>query len=141
MLPLMLFFGSGLLDTMIKYVEQIFLNESNNNSYLITAFLAAASVGTIILGILVLQKKQRLSWKAVVAGIAIGVPNYFSIWCLIKVLKDYGTNSSAIIPINNMGIVLFSAVVAFIFFREKLSLLNWMGIVLSLVAIALIAFG
>jgi drug/metabolite transporter (DMT)-like permease len=141
MLPLMLFFGSGLLDTMIKYVEQSFLDETNNNSYLITAFLAAASVGTIILGILVLQKKQRLSWKAVLGGIAIGVPNYFSIWCLIKVLKDYGTNSSAIIPINNMGIVLFSSFVAFIFFREKLSLLNWMGIILSLGAIALIAFG
>ncbi len=141
MLPLMLFIGSGLLDTMIKYVEQSFLNQSNNNSYLITAFLAAASAGAVILGILVLQKKQRLSWKGVVAGIAIGVPNYFSIWCLIKVLKNYGTNSSAIIPINNMGIVLFSAVVAFILFREKLSVVNWMGIVLALAAIGLIAFG
>lgn len=141
MLPVMLFFGSGLLDTMIKYVEQRFLDSSNNNSYLITAFLMAGSVGTIILGILVLQKKQHLSWKAVVAGIAIGVPNYFSIWCLIKVLKDYGANSSAIIPVNNMGIVLFSAVVAFIFFREKLSVVNWMGVILALGAIALIAFG
>jgi drug/metabolite transporter (DMT)-like permease len=140
-LPLMLFLGSGFLDTMIKYVEQSFLNESNNNSYLITAFLTAGLVGGIILAILVLSKKQRLSWKAVVAGIAIGIPNYFSIWCLIKVLKDYNTNSSAIIPINNMGIVLFSAVVAFVFFREKLSMVNWMGIVLSLAAIGLIAFG
>ena len=141
LLPAILFIGSGLLDTMIKYVEQSFLTGANNDYYLITAFLAAATVGVITLAILVAKKKQTLSWKAVVGGIAIGVPNYFSIWCLMRVLKIYGSNSSAIIPINNMGIVLFSAVIAFIFFREKLSLLNWTGIALSLGAIALIAFG
>ena len=59
----------------------------------------------------------------------------------MRVLKLYSANSSAIIPINNMGIVLFSAVAALIFFREKLSVLNWTGIALSLGAIALIAFG
>ena len=140
-LPVILFIGSGLLDTMIKYVEQRFLDGTNNNDYLILAFLSAACTGGIVLGILFLLKKQRLQWKAIVAGISVGVPNYLSIWCLMRVLKIYSENSSAIIPINNMGIVLFSAVVAFIFFRERLSLLNWMGIVLSLIAIALIAFG
>ena len=141
LLPAILFIGSGLLDTMIKYVEQSFLDGANNDYYLVTAFLVAAIVGGTTLGILVAKKKQHLSWKGIVAGIAIGVPNYFSIWCLMRVLKLYSVNSSAIIPINNMGIVLFSAVVAFIFFREKLSVLNWTGIALSLGAIALIAFG
>jgi uncharacterized membrane protein len=88
-----------------------------------------------------MRKKQELSWKAAAAGVAIGIPNYFSIWCLVRVLKTHGTNSSSIIPINNMAIVLFSSVMALIFFREKLSMLNWAGIFLSLVAIALIAFG
>lgn len=140
-LPLVLFVASGLVDTMIKYVERSFLDDSNNNYYLITAFLAAALAGTLMLGVLLFRKKQRLSWTAVLVGIAIGIPNYLSIWCLIKVLKQFGENSSAIIPINNMGIVLFSAVVAYLLFKEKLSVLNWMGILLSLVAIALIAFG
>jgi uncharacterized membrane protein len=71
----------------------------------------------------------------------IGIPNYFSIWCLVQVLKDYQGNSSAILPINNMGIVLFSTVAAWIFFRERLSKLNWLGIILSIAAIAFIAFG
>ena len=39
-----------------------------------------------------------------------------------------------------MGIVLFSAIAAFIFFKERLSLLNWTGIMLAIVAIGLIAF-
>ena len=71
----------------------------------------------------------------------IGVPNYFSIWCLLQVLKQYADNSSAIIPINNMGIVLFSAIVAWLLFRERLSAINWAGILLALGAIALIAYG
>jgi drug/metabolite transporter (DMT)-like permease len=140
-MPVLLFVGSGLLDTMIKYVEQRYLDESNKNTYLIMAFASAATIGTVTLIILVISGRQKLSWKAMLAGAAIGVPNYFSIWCLLRVLKDYQGNSSAIIPINNMGIVLFSALVAWLVFREKLSLINLTGIALAVSAIALIAYG
>jgi len=68
------------------------------------------------------------------------VPNYFSIWCLVKVLKANAGNSSAVIPVNNMGIVLFSSVMAWMLFKEKLSVINWAGIILSIGAIALIAY-
>jgi drug/metabolite transporter (DMT)-like permease len=140
-LPVVLFLGSGLLDTMIKYVEHQFLDADNVNDYLITAFSVAAALGLITLSILVLTKKQQFNWKSVLIGAAIGIPNYFSIWFLMRVLKIFANNSSAIIPINNMGIVLFSAVMAWILFKERLSLVNWIGIILSLGAIALIAYG
>ncbi|MFT3933749.1 MAG: hypothetical protein QM726_09060 [Chitinophagaceae bacterium] len=141
LLPILLFAGSGLLDTMIKYCEQQFLNDSNNNDFLITAFGSAATIGLITLFILVVSGKLKFEWKAVVAGAAIGIPNYFSIWFLMKTLKLYPGKSSVIIPVNNMAIVLFSALVAWILFKEKLSAINWLGIALSICAIALIAFG
>lgn len=140
-MPLLLFVGSGLLDAMIKYVEQAFINPGNQDAYLITAFCVAATVGWLILLYLFSTGKQKFSAKALVAGICIGVPNYFSIWCLLGALKGYSGNSSAIIPINNMGIVLFTALVAWLIFKEKLSAANWLGIALSLGAIALIAYG
>lgn len=139
--PALLFFSSGLLDTLIKYVEQNFLDGSNNNQYLITAFASAAAIGMVLFFVLVLAGMQKFSFKSVIAGICIGVPNYFSIWCLVKALKLFKGNSSGIIPINNMGIVLFSSVVAWLLFREKLSAMNWLGILLSAGAISLIAFG
>jgi len=138
--PTILFIGSGLLDTMIKYVEQRFLNADNNDEYLISAFFFAALIGLVITLIQLLRKKMQIDKRAVLAGIIIGIPNYFSIWCIIKVLKLYPVSSSIIIPVNNMGIVLFSAVAAFLLFRERLSLLNWTGILLAIVAIGLIAF-
>jgi drug/metabolite transporter (DMT)-like permease len=140
-LPAILFFASGLLDTMIKYVEHNFLNSNNVNDYLITAFTTAAVIGMLVLTVQLLRGKQKLTWKAVSAGVLIGIPNYISIWCLMEVLKQYANDSSAIIPINNMGIVLFSAVVAWLLFKERLSEINWIGIILSLGAIALIAYG
>ena len=141
LLPLILFLASGLLDTMIKYVEHSFLNNENQNAYLITAFSVAADIGVLVLILLFSTGRQKFEPRSVVAGICIGVPNYFSIWCLLRVLKQNAGNSSAIIPINNMGIVLFSTVIAWLFLKEKLSALNWAGIILSLGAIALIAFG
>jgi drug/metabolite transporter (DMT)-like permease len=141
LLPLILFVGSGLLDTLVKFVEVRFLDGTNNNDFLIGAFGAAAGIGSVIIVWQVITGRARLSWKAVVAGIAIGIPNYFSIWCLVKVLQVYAGKSSAIIPINNMGIVAFSTLAAAILFRETLSRKNWLGIVVSLVAIALIEFG
>lgn len=138
-IPAFIFFSSGLLDALIKYTEARFLNETNNNDFLVTAFATAALTGTIILAFLLLVKRQAFSPKAIFAGIALGIPNYFSIWCLVKVLKDYSGNSSAIIPVNNIGIVLMSAVVAWLLFKEKLSAINWTGILLAVIAIALIS--
>jgi drug/metabolite transporter (DMT)-like permease len=135
-MPAILFFGSGLLDTTIKYVEQNFLND-----YLISSFAMAALAGSLLLVYLFLSGKQKPEPKAIVAGILIGIPNYFSIWCLLRVLEENQGNSSAIIPVNNMGIVLFSSLMAYLLFRERLSLINWIGIFLAVGSIALIAFG
>ena len=141
LLPVIIFFGSGLLDTLVKSVETQYLNENNSNDFLISAFATAAAIGSVLLIAAVASRKQVFDWRSIPAGIAIGIPNYFSIWCLVKVLKQYSNNSSAIIPINNMGIVLFSAVSAALLFKEKLSFINWTGIAIALAAIALIAFG
>ena len=143
LLPVLLFVSSGLLDTLIVYVKNSFFirPEDNFNTFLITAFSVAATIGLLILVLQVATGKQQFSFKAILAGIIIGVPNYFSIWCLGKVITAYQGNSSAIIPVNNMGIVLFSAVAAWLLFKERLSFINWMGIVLAIAAIALIAYG
>jgi drug/metabolite transporter (DMT)-like permease len=141
LLPLLLFIGSGLLDSIINHVQKNYVTAENSNAYLITGFLSAATIGTTLLTIQLIRGKQKFVFKNLLAGILIGIPNYFSIWCLVKFLKQSPWQSNQSIPVNNMGIVLFSAVAAWLLFKEKLSLINWIGIALSLVAIALIAFG
>lgn len=140
LLPLVLFIGSGALDTIYKFVEEQYLNNDNLNAFLISSFAAAGVAGLVILATRYATGKEKFSISTVLAGILIGIPNYFSIWCLGKVYKQNWMESSAIIPVNNMGIVLFSTVVAWLVFKEKLTRINWAGILLSLAAIALIAF-
>lgn len=140
-LPFVLFIGSGMLDSIINHVQKIYITEDNSNAFLITGFFSAAIIGSMILIIQLWRRKETFAIKNLLAGILIGIPNYFSIWCLMKFLKNSPMQSSANIPVNNMGIVLFSSVVAWLFFKEKLSIVNWLGIILSLAAIALIAFG
>lgn len=141
LLPLILFIASGLLDSMLKYVETNFISEADYNAYLVTTFLSAATAGGILLIFQYIFKIQKFSGRALAAGIIIGIPNYFSVWTLLKALESFPGKSSMVIPVNNMGVVLFSAVAAWIIFKEKLSALNKSGIILALIAIGLIAFG
>lgn len=141
LLPFVLFISSGLLDALINHVQLTYVTAENNNDYLVSSFFSAATIGSLLLLIQLIRRKQVFVWKNLLAGVLIGIPNYFSIWCLVHFLQESPWQTSASIPVNNMGIVLFSAVVAWILFKERLTKINWLGILLSLVAIYLIAFG
>ena len=139
MIPLIILVWSGLLDTSIKFVEQQYLDNNSKNDFLLAAFSVAASTGIFALVILAITGKQQFSSRSMAAGIMLGIPNYFSIWCLLRVFRDNPGNSAAIIAINNVGIVLVSAVAAWLFFKEKISLINWSGIALATIAIMMMA--
>ena len=140
LLPFILFIGSGLLDTMMKYVQKKYLG-SDENEYSATLFSTAALIGIIAMPFYLKIKEEKFDKRSILAGICIGIPNYFSIWFLLKVLKQFNNNSTAIIPINNMGIVLVSSIAAWLLFKESIRFINWIGIAVSICAIAFIAFG
>ncbi|RYZ50487.1 MAG: EamA/RhaT family transporter [Sphingobacteriales bacterium] len=139
-LPALLFAGSGLLDTLVKYVEQTFLEDPASQAvFTIHCFAVAATIGSLIVAGLLISGKRNWSWRNVLAGVLLGIPNYFSIYCLIRLLHSDFMQSSAAIPVNNIGIVLLSTVVAVLFFKEGMSRQKLAGIGLSLIAILLIA--
>lgn len=139
--PVLLFVGSGLLDTLVKYVEHNYLPTADiQAAYTIHAFAAAGSVGVLIIAVLALLGKIKLHWRNVIAGICVGVPNYFSIYFLIRMLNTNFLQSSAIIPVNNIAIVVASTLMAILFFREKVTISRAIGIIMAIAAILLIAF-
>jgi drug/metabolite transporter (DMT)-like permease len=139
--PIILFFGSGALDTMITFLERNVLDAGNRDDYFISVFGTAGLLGALVLIIRLALGKERFDKRSVVAGIAIGLPNYFSLWTLVQALSSFKGNSSTVFPVINIGIVLFSTLVAYFLFREKLSKLNWSGVLLSVLAIILMAWG
>lgn len=142
LLPSLLFIGGGILDSLVKYVQVTFLPDDEVQAvYSIFCFATAATLGIIVLTVLILLKKQRLHWRSIIAGICLGIPNYFSIYYLIRLLNGNFLQSSAAIPVLNISILVASALVAMILFRERANTPRIIGLLLSVVAILLIAFG
>jgi len=140
-LPVLLFIASGLLDTLVKFVEHYYLQDPNMQSvYLIHVFFIAGLLGMLLVMYLAKTGKIRLQAKNIVAGIILGVPNYFSIYFFVRLLNSGFLQSSAAIPINNIGIVLLSTIVATLFFKEKLTLQKIIGLLLSVASILFLFF-
>jgi drug/metabolite transporter (DMT)-like permease len=66
------------------------------------------------------------------------LPNFFSFYFLLKALDAYQQNGAVVLTIYNLGVILLSAVTALVFFREKLTKKQWLGIGLGCAGIALI---
>ncbi|MCC7029742.1 MAG: DMT family transporter [Chitinophagaceae bacterium] len=142
LLPLILFIGSGIIDTLTKYAEKHFIkNDATANAYLIAGFFVAAFIGSLLLLFLYIFGKKKFHYKHLAAGIILGIPNYFSIFYLIKALGSDALSSSAIIPINNIGVLFVVSLFGIFIFKEKISRLNYFGILLTIVAILLIYYG
>lgn len=147
------FIGSGIADSAVKWTEATHLtNPAEHPAYLVHVFLAAACIGTVTLFLRGVRMRRTMSTsseqprradtrlKSVLGGIALGVPNYFSIFTLIRLLqqKDF-LQSSAAIPVVNIGVVVISTLAAVVFFSEKLGRTRLLGLALSVTALLLIA--
>ena len=140
--PALIFIGGGFLDTVTNYVQLHFLSTTDSQAaYTIFVFATAAITGAIAIIVLLLMKRIALQWRNLAAGVLIGVPNYFSIYYFIRALNSNFLESSASIPVLNIGILAASALTAIIIFKEHVNVLRIIGMVTSVVAILLIAFG
>ena len=137
--PALLFLGSGLLDTLVKFVEQRYLDTPQVQAeYTIHVFSTAALIGTVLVTVLAILGKIKLHPRNIVAGIVLGIPNYFSIYYLIRMLNSDYMQSSASIPVSNIGVVVASSLAAIFIFKEKASKQRIIGLVLAVAAILLI---
>ncbi len=140
--PVLIFIGGGFLDTVTNYVQLRFLATAEAEAaYTIFVFAVAAFVGIVVVATLFILRRIKLQWKNLIAGICLGVPNYFSIYFFIRALNSKFLESSASIPVLNIGILAASALTAIVLFREHVNVKRIIGMALSVIAILLIAFG
>ncbi|MDY8138283.1 DMT family transporter [Aquimarina sp. 2201CG5-10] len=137
--PILVFIGSGIIDTSIKYMETHHVAQNDIPIFSSTVFGCAALVGILISIYKIFTGSFTISIKNIIAGIALGVPNYGSIYFLIKALRHDGMDSSSIFTINNVAVLLVSTIAGILFFKEKLILKNWIGIILAVISILFVA--
>lgn len=138
-LPILVFLGSGVIDSSIKYFEEEHLSDPEIPIFSSMIFGFAALSGLVFIAIRHNKKEMKLNMKNVLGGVALGIPNYFSIYFLIRALRSDLLGSAAIFTINNVAIVMLSTLIGILLFKEKLTPKNWAGVALSVLSIILVA--
>lgn len=139
LLPMILFIGSGAIDTTLKYVQNTHVATNEVEIFSGSLFGFAAIFGLLILIIKTIKKPEAFGVKNIIAGVVLGIPNYYSIVFLIKALQTEGFESSTLFTINNVSIVIVSTLVGLLLFKEKFSIKNKVGILLAIIGIILVA--
>lgn len=139
--PLLVFLGSGIIDTTVKYVEGEHVGENDIPIFSATIYAMSALLGVGLIAFQAFQGKFKFQFKNVLGGIALGIPNYFSIYFLVLALRSGIFESSGIFTLNNVSIVMVSTLLGVILFKEKILTKNWIGIALSILAILFITLG
>lgn len=137
-LPIILFIGSGIIDTSIKYLETTYVPENGIPIFSASIFCSAAFFGILTLGYKSIKKQFQFDFKSILGGIILGIINYGSIYFLLKALHLEGLESSTIFTVNNVAIVMISTLLGLALFKEHLSRKNWIGIALAILSIALV---
>ena len=135
-----IFLGCGLLDFVLNYVQSFHLQHLSTSLFSAFGLGMAGVFGGIILLINILRKKETFDKKSIVAGILLGIPNYFSIYYLIKSYSSTPWSDSTVLAVLNVSTVITSTLAGLVLFKEKLNLQKSIGLILSLLAIACFYF-
>ena len=96
------------------------------------------SFGILHLLFKTIKDQQKIYGKSILAGIILGVPNYFSMFYLIKALQNKNLESATIFTLINIGVILLTTLFSILFFKEKLKHQNYIGILLAIIAVFLV---
>ncbi|HDZ40073.1 MAG TPA: DMT family transporter [Bacteroidetes bacterium] len=140
LLPVVLFLGAGLIDSLIKYTQEIHIVDRSSILFSSILFSISAVTGVIFSFFRRGRQETKKMLQIIMAGIILGIVNFGSLYGLIMALETRIFDSSIVFGINNMGIVVLSVIIALFFFGEKLSILNKAGIALSIITIIFLSY-
>lgn len=135
-LPVLLFIGNGANDTLFKIFQEFYPSE-NDAWFLIIAFTFSFFIGVLVFLVLLVSKKVMLDVRSMIAGILLGILNWFSTYFFLKGIEVF--DISMFVPVFNAAIIVIAAANGYVFFRERLTSINLAGIVLAIISITIIA--
>ena len=76
--------------------------------------------------------------KVWVGGVVLGVINFFALLFILRALAHSGLPASTVFPLLSIGVILIGTVGSFILFRDRPSRPQLIGIVVAVIALALL---
>ena len=141
LLPVGVFLFYGATNTMINYMNLNYIPSADKTIQVtLTMVLGAIIAGLLMLILRLIQGKETFQPKSLIGAITLGIPNFLSFYTLLLALSAFGSNGAFVYPLYNIGVILVAALLAALFFREKLSMANKIGLGLAILAIGLISW-
>jgi len=134
----LLFVGSGLVDTSVKYAQAEFLKTTDFAPFSGFVFLFAGLIGLLYLiiskhSLLLLFNKQNVKY-----GTMLGLANFSALFFFIKALTSNVFDTSIIFGVNNVSILLLTGLAGIIAYKERVTLLNKTGLLLAIISIVIL---
>jgi drug/metabolite transporter (DMT)-like permease len=137
-LPYIVFLGNGACDSVTQFANKHYLTQQGNEYFAMFIFVAAGITGLLILIWQLINGRSKINMKSVAGGIVLGIPNYFSFLFLLQALASLTWGSSVVFPISNLGTVALATITGYIVFKERISKVNFIGLLLAAASIGLI---
>ena len=148
--PLLVFIGFGVIDVCFKLISQ-YTTSSLFIIFCIAFFLSLLALtkkernkADIILGIwMIIIGLHLFGYYSFVSGIMYIYPfltllNLGNILFYMKAHRAMSNDPSTVFAAMNIGVIIFGSLIGILVFKEKLSKLNYLGLLLALLSIILI---
>lgn len=133
---LLVFVGFGMIDVCFKLVSQITIIPYTTSLFLIFCLAFVLSLSYILY--LSITKQTKLQLVNFICGCVLGFFNFGNILFYLKAHREMADNPSTVFAAMNIGVIIAGSVIGIFLFKERLSKLNYFGLVLALAAIVLI---
>jgi drug/metabolite transporter (DMT)-like permease len=134
--PFLTWLLSSVIDTAF-YILGKSTGSKQSAIFLFTLFATAASLGMVFIFISYFRVNNNIPKHILPFGILLGIPNFMSIYYLMKAIGQ-GWDASLMFPINNVGIIGLSMLGALLIFKESANKYKYIGIGLAIGAVVLI---
>lgn len=134
--PLVVFLGFGVIDVLFKKIAVY--KAIPYTSSLFIVFAIAFIIMSFVVVYESIYKKRKLNLRNLLFGFLVGLFNFGNILFYLKAHNAFAENPSTVFAGMNMGVIILGSFIGIIAFKEKLSKLNYLGLILALISILFI---
>lgn len=134
--PALVLLGFGVIDLLFK---QIAMSSGLPFATSLFVLFSIAFVIMIFFNVYeILFRKVKMDFKGIIFGGLVGVFNFGNILFYLKAHQAFAKNPSTVFAGMNMGVIVIGTLVGVFVFKEKVTKLNIIGLLLALIAVVFI---
>lgn len=135
-IPIITWVLAAIIELVFLWVNHQKMLPEGDARFITTVFGTAGALGLLIAAWGWATRRNPFQWRYLAAGIVLGVPNFGSMYFLLRAL-GVGLDGSLVFPLTNVSIIVATTIGAVALFKERLTAVNWIGIALSALSIIL----